>query len=59
MYETVSNEKLRLLKLMLYREVGAIGFNVAINKLADKHPQFHQDIQHEIDGIKKDLEEQY
>ena len=48
-------EQLRLLKYMIYREAGGIGYDRAINKLAYDHAELYKDTMHKIHSIKKDL----
>tara|TARA_R110000851_G_scaffold7493_1_gene29079 strand:+ start:2495 stop:2656 length:162 start_codon:yes stop_codon:yes gene_type:complete len=48
-------DKVTLLKYMLYREAGGVGYGPAINALAEQAPEFYIKMQHDIDSIKKDI----
>jgi hypothetical protein len=47
--------RIRLLKLMLYREAGGTGYELAIDKLAKEWPDFYYRLQQELKGIKDDV----
>ena len=43
----------RLLELMLYREAGGRGYDLAINRLAENTQEFHKGIEAKLKGIKE------
>lgn len=48
---------MKLFELMLYREAGGVGYNVAIAKYAKDNPDEYERIMWNIKAIKKDVED--
>ena len=47
--------RVRLMRLMLYREVGGMGYDLAIKELAEYVPDFYLGLQRDIKSIKEDV----
>ncbi len=41
--------------LMLYREVGGTGYDLAINKLSDNDKEFYEKLMAQVNSIKEDV----
>ena len=44
--------KIRLLELMLYREAGGSGYDLAVSKIAESCPEFYTRILQNLEGIR-------
>ena len=49
------DSRIRLMRLMLYREAGGIGYDLAIKELAEYVPDFYLGLQRDIKSIKEDV----
>ena len=48
------DSRIRLMSLMLYREAGGVGYDLAIEELAEYAPDFYLGLQRNIKSIKED-----
>lgn len=46
--------KIRLLELMLYRECGGVGYDPAINALANQVPEYYKELMARVNSIKEE-----
>ncbi len=52
--EAEGESRMKLLKYMLFKEAGGIGYDAAINSLAEENPKFYRALCVDLGGIKKD-----
>ena len=58
MSNAMDDTRVRLLELMLYREAGGTGYDLAIEQLAEDWEDFYYRINQKLNGVKKEVEDE-